>query len=253
MYDILKKCATVTDRPYRRGANAKPVDQRRQEFLAALPADDPQRDKRIAAFEDAAVDHCAGFEGVSLTQADLDKMLGHAVDAGDPKAKAAAVESEIWAQRRAGQWRTATLSESQISTLEQAIGTKDPAAMMTAGRLLSNTWPDITMRLAGDANAVEPRAFYNAWQVLACEYGYPCGAETPTLLEACAYSAHCDAQTVPDYLYYYASSPHEAQLVAQYESVLRTAIENGDWSQLNVTRGPHMPGSNHYMFGRGPG
>ncbi|HET9471310.1 MAG TPA: hypothetical protein VFO24_09420, partial [Usitatibacter sp.] len=133
MYDILRKCATVADRPYRRGPNAKPVDQRRQEFLAALPPDDPQRDKRIAAFEGTAVSHCDGFEGVSLTQADLDRLLGEAADAGDPKAKAAAVESQIWAQRRAGQWRTATLSESQISTLEDAVGTKDPAAMMTAG------------------------------------------------------------------------------------------------------------------------
>ena len=253
MYDILRKCATVTDRPYRRGPNAKPLEQRRQEFLAALPTDDPQRDKRIAAFEGAAVDHCAGFEGVSVTQADLDRMLGEAADAGDPKAKAATVESQIQEQRRAGQWRTATLSESQISTLEDAIGTKDPAAMMTAGRLLSNTWPDMTMRLGADANAVEPRAFYNAWQVLACEYGYPCGSDTPQLLQACAYDAHCDTRSLPEYLYYYASSPYEAQLVSQYESVLRTAIEKGDWSQLIVTRGPNMPGAARYMFGHGPG
>ena len=252
MYDILKKCATVTDRPYRR-PNAKPVDQRRQEFLAALPPDDPQRDKRIAAFEGTAVNHCEGFEGVTVTQAELDRMLGEAADAGDPKAKAATVESQVWAQRRAGQWRTATLSESQISTLEDAVGTKDPAAMMTAGRLLSNTWPDITMRLGEDASAVEPRAFYNAWQVLACEYGYPCGADTPQLLQACAYNAHCDTRSLPEYLYYYASSPYEAQLVSQYESVLRTAIEKGDWSQLTVTRGPGMPGATRYMFGHGPG
>ena len=252
MYDILKKCATVTDRPYRR-QNAKPVDQRRQEFLAALPPDDPQRDKRIAAFEGTAVNRCEGFDGVTVTQAELDRMLGEAADAGDPKAKAATVESQVWAQRRAGQWRTATLSESQISTLEEAIGTKDPAAMMTAGRLLSNTWPDITMRLGADANAVQPRAFYNAWQVLACEYGYPCGSDTPQLLQACAYNAHCDTRSLPEYLYYYASSPYEAQLVSQYESVLRTAIEKGDWSQLTVTRGPGMPGATRYMFGHGPG
>ncbi|HEX3097812.1 MAG TPA: hypothetical protein VHQ02_08845 [Usitatibacter sp.] len=253
MYDILRECATVTDRPYRRGPNVKPVDQRRQEFLAALAPDDPQRDKRIAAFETTAVDHCQGFEGLTVTQADLDKMLGQAADAGDPKAKAASVESQIWAERRAGQWRTATLSESQISTLEDAIGTKDPAAMMTAGRLLSNTWPDISMHVGTDGNAVEPRAFYNAWQVLACEYGYPCGSDTPQLLQACAYNSHCDAQTLPEYLYYYSSSPHDAQLVAQYESVLRTAIEKGDWSQLTVTRGPNMPGATRYMFGHGPG
>ena len=252
MYDILKKCAAVTNRPYRRPADSRPIEERRQEFLSVLAPDDPQRDKRIAAFEASAANRCAGLEEVTIAQADLDKLLTSSAAAGDPKAKATTVEQQIWQQRRAGAWRTATLSDTQIDTLEQAIGTKDPAAMVVAGRLLSNSWPDLTMRVGGDANAVEPRAFYNAWQVLACEYGYPCGSENPRLTEDCAYHAHCDAQSLPDYLYYYASSPHEAQLVSQYEAALRVAIENGDWSQIVVSRGPKLPG-NRYPFWHGPG
>ncbi|HSN19962.1 MAG TPA: hypothetical protein VLS49_04750 [Usitatibacter sp.] len=252
-YDILRKCATVTDRPWRRRGQSKPAEERREAFLKALPESDPLREKRIAAFEKTAVDRCAGFEDVKLEQADLDKLLGAAADAGDPKARAATVEHEIWQARRAGQWRTATLSDSQISTLEQAIGTKDPEAMMLAGRLLSNTWPDLTLRVGPAGQAVEPRAFYNAWQILACEYGYACGADNPRLLDECAYNAHCDAQSLPEYLYYYASSPHESELLARYESVLRGAIENGDWSQVVVSRGPRMPNSGNYVFRHGPG
>jgi hypothetical protein len=192
------------------------------------------------------------LQDVTIAKADLDKLLGASAAAGDPKAKATAVEQQIWQQRRAGEWRTATLSDNQIDTLEQAIGSKDPGAMVVAGRLLSNSWPDMTLRVGDDPAAVEPRAFYNAWQVLACEYGYPCGSDNPRLTEDCAYNAHCDAQTLPDYLYYYASSPHEAQLVSQYEAALRGAIENGDWSQIVVTRGAKMPG-NRFVFGHGPG
>lgn len=251
-YDILHKCATVIDRPYRRIAAVKPIEQRREEFLAALPPNDPQRDKRIAAFESEAVNRCAGFEGLAITQADLGKLLTDAASAGDPKAQAVSVEQEIWQARRAGQWRTATLSDTQISTLEQAIGTKDPEAMVVAGRLLSNTWNELTVRIGPDAQAVDPRAFYNAWQVLACQYGYPCGADNQRLLDECAYNGHCEATTLPDYLYYYASSPHESELVAQYQSVLRGAIENGDWSQLTTTRGPN-PAGNRSVFGHGPG
>jgi hypothetical protein len=248
-YDILKKCAKVSDRPYRwRGQQQKSPEQAREEFLKALAPDDPLRDKRIAAFEGASVNHCVGFDDVTVAQADLDKLLSASANAGDPKAKAATVEQEIWQARRSGQWRTATLSDTQISTLEQAIGTKDPEAMVMAGRLLSNTWPDITLRLGSDPQAVEPRAFYNAWQVLACDYGYPCGADNQRLLDECAYNAHCDAASLPDYLSYYASSPHDMQLVSQYEAVLRGAIENGDWSQLAVTRGAKMPGTG-YVFG----
>lgn len=251
-YAILSRCATVTDRAFHRPAR-KPLEQRREDFLKALAPDDPLREKRIAAFEGASVDHCAGFEDVKVTRADLEKLLAQSAEEGDPKAKAASVEREIWKARHNGQWSTATLSDSQISTLEQAIGTRDPEAMVLAGRLLSNSWPNLTLKVGGaDAQPVEPRAFYNAWQILACEYGNACGADNPRLLAECAFNAHCDAQSLPDYLYYYASTPHESELLARYESVLRGAIENGDWSQVVVSRGPRMPGASTYVFG-GPG
>jgi hypothetical protein len=248
-YAILRKCATVTDRPFRRPA-PKPLAQRREEFLKALAPDDPQRDKRIAAFEGAAVDHCAGFEDVKVTREDLGKLLDRSAEEGDPKARAAAVEQEIFKERHNGQWRSATLSDSQIATLEQAIGSKDPEAMVLAGRLLSNSWPNLTVKVGGaDAQPVEPRAFYNAWQVLACEYGYGCGTDNVQLQSECAFNARCDAQSLPDYLYYYASTPYESELLTRYESVLRGAIENGDWSQITVSRGPRMPGQDTFLFG----
>ncbi len=248
-YAILRKCATITDRPFRRPSE-KPLEERREEFFKALAADDPQRDKRIAAFEAASVDRCAGFEDVKVTRDDLQQLLSQSAERGDPKAKASNVEHEVWQARHNGQWSTATLSDSQISTLEQAIGSKDPEAMVLAGRLLSNSWPNLTLKVGGaDAQPVEPRAFFNAWQMLACEYGYGCGADNPRLLNECAFNAHCDAQSLPDYLYYYASTPHESELLARYESVLRGAIENGDWSKVVVSRGAKMPNQTTYVFG----
>jgi len=252
-YDILRKCATVTDRQqYRRGVQPKPLDQRRTDFIAALPPNDPNRDKRIAAFERSAVNRCSGFDDVQVTQSDLDKMLEDAANAGDPKAKAAEVEQQIWAQRRAGQWRTATLSDTQIGTLEQAVASRDPGAMMVAGQLLSNQWNSMTVQVGPDAQPVEPRAFYNAWQVVACEYGYPCGSDNPRIADECAYRGHCDATSLPDYLSYYASSPYESELLSRYESVLRGAIESGDWSQVTVSRGA-TPAPQMGFGGHGPG
>ena len=38
-------------------------------------------------------------------------------------------------------------------------------------------------------------------------------------------------------------TPHESQLIAQYRTVLRNAIDSGDWSQLSIVRGlPSSPG-----------
>ena len=81
----------------------------------------------------------------------------------------------------------------------------------------------------------------NAWLVLACEYGQPCGADTPRMQQACALQGHCNAQTWPDYLYYYQSSPYDTQMLANYRAVLRNVIETGDWSQLTVVRGLPTP------------
>lgn len=249
LYEIANRCATISDRPARRnfGNAAKPLEQRRDEFLAALQPTDPLREKRVAAFEEVNANRCLGFEGVTMTQADLNKMLANAVSLGDPKARALAIEQEINAARR-GRWDPGTLTESQIDGLKQTIGTRDPAAMVTAGRLLSTAYGDLTMRVGPDGQVAEPRALYNAWQILACDYGYPCGETNDRLLQACAYQAHCDASSLPDYLHYYGSSPHDSQLIAQYQSILRTAIETGDWSQLNLVRGPRPPGAPRFQY-----
>jgi hypothetical protein len=248
LYEIAKRCATIPDKPtWRNAPAAKPLEQRRDEFLATLQPTDPLRDKRVAAFEEVNVNRCLGFEGVTMAQVELNKMLADAVRLGDPKARALAIEQEITATRR-GRWDQGTLSDAQIDGLRQAIGTRDPAAMVTAGRILSTPYSDITMRVGPDGQVVEPRAMYNAWQILACDYGYPCGDNNERLLQACAYQAHCDASSLPDYLYYYGSSPHDSQLIAQYQNILRTAIETGDWSQLNLVRGPRPPGAPRFQF-----
>ena len=56
--------------------------------------------------------------------------------------------------------------------------------------------------------------------MLACEYGQPCGADTPRMQQACALQGHCNAQSYPDYLYHYASTPHDSQMLATYRALL---------------------------------
>ncbi len=249
LYEMLLKCATITDRTSRRPI-VRTTEQKRDEFLASIPATDPQRDKRIAAYDDVAINRCAGLEGVTIAQADLNKLLANAAAAGDPKAQALAIEQDLWAARRAsgpeGRWGrdSVTLTDDQVASLRQIAGSRDPEAMQIAGRILGNAWHDYALRIGADNQAVEQRAFNQAWQLLACDYGYPCGDTNPRVLSACAYQGHCNAASLPDYMYYYGASPYDSQLLSQYREVLRNAIETGNWSQLNVVRGlPTPPGT----------
>jgi len=238
LYDILRKCATITERTTRQPL-VRTMEQRRDQFLASLPANDPLRDKRIAAFDDVATNRCAGLDGVTITQSALNNMLAQAAAAGDPKAQALSLEQSLWQARRAeGRWRSDVApSDEQVSMLRGAIMSRDPEAMLIAGRVLSSSWHDFSLRI-GDNQVVEQRSFQQAWQLLACDYGYPCGENNQRLLSACAYQGHCNAQSLPDYIYYYGASPYDSQLLSQYREVLRTAIETNNWSMLNVVRGP---------------
>lgn len=240
LWEILRNCATVTEG---RRYSYRPPVPKREDFIAGVSPTDPQREQRIAAYDAFVTNRCQGFEGVAIAQADLDKILAASAAAGDPRAKALSLEQELWLARRTQGRDSVVLSDNHIESLKQLASTKDPEAIRVAGRVMANAWADTSIRLGPQQQPVEQRAFMNAWLVVACEFGQPCGTDTPRMQQACALQGHCNAQTYPDYLYYYSSSPHESQLLQQYRAVLRNAIDTGDWSQLTVARGlPTQPG-----------
>lgn len=251
LYEILRECAQVTD-GRRPGYRANPPA--REEFVTSVAPTDPQRERRIAAYDALTADRCAGFEGVAVKRADLIAILESAAAAGDPRARALALEQQLWTARRegGGGWRDGgvTLTDAQVEELKQIAGTRDPEAIRVAGRLLANAWHDYQLRIGPDQQPIEQRPFVNAWLLLACEYGAPCGADTPRLQQACALQGHC-ARDFAEYLSYYGSTPADTDRLLQYRMVLRNALESGDWSQLHVVRGA-PPGANRMTFVPGP-
>ena len=247
MWEIMRNCATITEG---RRYTYRPPVPKREEFLASLAPGDPQREQRLAAFEGFTANKCVGFEGVAITQAELDKVLAASAAAGDPRARALAIEQDLWMQRRSQGRDAVTLTDATVDSLKDILRSKDPEAIRVAGRVMSNTWNDTTLRIGPEQQPVEQRAFMNAWLVLACEYGQPCGADTPRMQQACALQGHCNAQSYPDYLFHYQSSPHDSQVLATYRALLRNAIDSGDWSQFSVVRGlPNPPGRINFMPG----
>lgn len=245
-WEILRNCATVTEG---RRYTYRPQVPKREDFVAGIAPNDPQRELRIAAYDQFTANKCEGFEGVAVTQAALDQMLASSADAGDPRAKALQLEQDLWQQRRTQGRDSVALSDQHLDALKQLASTKDPEAIRVAGRVMANVWADTSLRLG--QQPVEQRPFMNAWLVLACEYGQPCGTDTPRMQQACALQGHCSAQTYPDHLFYYASTPHDSQLLSQYRTLLRQAIDSGDWSQFSVARGLPLP-STRITFVPGP-
>ena len=240
LYRILRACANVTDRRSRWQRTGTDLQQQR-DFVAGLPETDPNkaaprgragaagrrplrgperhRDHRGRARE--APRRCRG-----RGQPERARRAGRAGDvAGAARARAGA--------------RSPTLSETQIEALRAAMNSRDPEALLAAGRVLSNTFRDVTVRVGPDQAAVEGRALVNAFALVACEYGHPCGDNNLRMLNACAYQGHCAAGNLPDYLRYYVSSPNDTALQEQYRNALRQAIETGNWSAHHLRSRAH--------------
>ncbi|QJR16027.1 hypothetical protein [Usitatibacter palustris] len=247
---ILRACATITGRNARQPR--APSDEQRRDYLASLSDKDPSKAKRVAAFEQLAEDKCVGLSGLVTTEAELGQKLKDAAAAGSPAARASIVEQEMWVERRSSDSRRPTLSEGQIDSLKGAFSSKDPEAILAAGRVLSNTFRDVSLRIGPDQANAEGRALMNAFAIAACDYGYACGDNNARILNGCAYQGHCEAGNLPDYIQYYAASPHDAMLQQQYRTALRNAIDTGDWSAITFHRGPTSPTPGFATSGPGP-
>lgn len=247
LYQILRACALVSDR--RGGGNwasarAAQLEERRQLVATEVAENDARRSQRLAAIEQLSADKCAGINGITMTESELNQLLRNSLAGGDPKARATTIEQEIWRERRGSgpEGRAGgTLSDAQVASLRETLSSRDPEALVIAGRVLSGTFRDATVRLGPDQEPVDARAFGAAALLLACEYGYPCGANNNRVLSACAYQGQCGAATLADYLFYYGASPYEAQTMDRYRNLLRQAAESGDWSVLTVQRGARSP------------
>jgi hypothetical protein len=106
------------------------------------------------------------------------------------------MEQELWQARRGGRDGGVTLTDEQIASLRQIAGTRDPRHPR-AGRVLGNSWQDYQVRVGPDQLPSEQRAFMNAWLVLSCEFGAPCGTDTPRMLQACAMQGIATRRAIP--------------------------------------------------------
>ena len=84
---------------------------------------------------------------------------------------------------------------------------------------------------------MDSAAFAAAASLLACDAGYPCGADNVQLQYGCAMQGRCDAQTLREYMFFYGLSPDDSQRVAEYQSLLTRAVRDHDWSGITFHPG----------------
>ena len=244
LYRILWKCATRTDQAG--DGRLKSVADQRTRLETQIPAASRDRARRLAMFDELMVQRCDGMEKVATTQAELDKLLADAAAAGDPKASALLAARDLNMPHG-----DVSISDTQLRTYQQAVASRDPEAIYIAGAALATTYRDEVTEIGPNHEEMRGRAAYEAWQLVACEYGLECGANSASLQRACVFNGQCAAASVQDQVYFYDVTPYEAQLVEQYRQIFRNAAGSNDWSGITFARRPNTAGS-RYIFGPTP-
>ncbi|QJR10712.1 hypothetical protein DSM104443_01780 [Usitatibacter rugosus] len=242
---MLERCAKSKERPREGPRWALGGDDAKARFAASLSPKDPDREKRLAAFEQINSDLCSGVGDVEVTDAEIDKLYELGAAGGDPKARAGQVRRDLMRQGQGpdGKYRfdptkMPTITDTQVDTLKQSFASGDPYAMQAAVSTFGFPMQNLSLRVGADELPINANALYNAATLAACDYGYPCGPDSRQLLQACAMQGQCGATDYREYVFFYGSSPATSQLIGAYNVALANAARTGDWSYFTFHRGP---------------
>ena len=217
--------------------------KQRKQFLASLPAGDPNAPQRIAAYDtvdDAA--RCVRFQGVKISQRDIDDHYRAAAQLGDARAQAKLLTAELQhrlaAQPRDENGGPSRLAPEDLARIVSLLETRDPEALLAVGGLLAQSPLKELLRVGPNGEIPEPSAFIGAWNLVACDLGLDCGAQHRDLAQACAFASYCGAGHFEEHYQTFIASPFVYQQAQRYRALIHAALQTQDWAQIGL--GPKL-------------
>ncbi len=216
--EIVSACTGVL----RKGLQAVQAD-----FQAQIPAGDPNRAARLDAFHNLS-DPCAGFAPDRLKGQHIpgrDELIAQAADLGyltaivemrmridsDKRLQSGGAKVPSYA------WVIEVLDSGDASAMNLAAGhlTGRPGGYMFDGKPVPDADKDIA---------------YYAWQMAACERGYPC--ELEPVLNLCAYDGICGVSSYAEAMRRYLGERFAR--TQAYKEQLVAALERKDYASLGL-------------------
>jgi hypothetical protein len=246
MARLLKICGRIKDpdQAKREGASitVPTAEESRTKFLDTIAVDDPDREKRVAAYDSLQKRNrfCEDMNGVEVQLKDWRALLEDAAAGGNTNARLDLANDDIGEQYRehlkAGSY-FANITPSQVDAIKAAIASGDPYGITEGVNLLAGSYANMSLR-DSTGQAIDTKALIVAGRLMSCDAGYLCGENSPDLIQGCALFDQCGATNYRDYTMYYSASPYASQRVAQYEQALRVAATSNDWSGFRFHPGP---------------
>ena len=217
--------------------------KQRRQFLASVPAGDPNAALRVTAFDatdDAA--RCVRFHGTKIAPRDVDELYHAAAQMGDARAQARLLAGEIQrnmnAQPRDDSGNPSRISPEDLARIVAILETGDPEAVLSVGGLLAQSPLKEQLRIGPNGEMPEPSAFIGAWNLVACDMGLDCGAQHRELQQACAFASYCGAGHFEEHYQTFIASPFVYQQAQRYRALIHSAMQTRDWAQIGL--GPKL-------------
>jgi hypothetical protein len=206
--------------------------------------DDRQRQAMEYAVKRKVWNICRGFAGSGLTRTDVEEAYAAAAAAGN-----AAAQARVIAARLAESALTTqdSLTPEEHRQLLGALFSGDPLAIRFAGGVLSLGSNNQSLRI-GDLQVDLGHRAETTWLLVACEFGFECGARNMFVNTACAEQRRC-AEDYRSYIQEYLLSPADYAAVTANAHAIAEAIRRRDVSAFQLVQ---QPGMNRTIMGSIP-
>ncbi len=215
------------------------AEKRRRQFLATIPATDPDAAKRIAAY-DASDDtqRCVGFQGARIAQKQVDDLYREASEGGDARAQARMLVAELnknLTTSKGGE-PGKPVGNDDFQRIIRLLETRDAEAMVLVAQFLAQHQLIGELRIGTTGEVPEPASLVGAFSLVACDFQPTCSAFDREALQACAYAGYCIAGSYEELYANFLASPWSYSQAMRYRSVIHDAIETRNWGLLGLQK-----------------
>lgn len=165
---------------------------------------------------------CVAFDNLPISPKYVLELLESAARDGDARAIARALLFR-------------DLGESKIGNFDivsRLLSTGDPHVIRDVGLYL--TRGETALAMGDNAAPVNATTLAVAWELVACDFGLDCGADSKLLNNLCAYQGQCGAISYEDWICRHTESREELAEILRVRLLLRRGLMMHDWQLLGL-------------------
>jgi hypothetical protein len=217
---ILRHCLGVTKHGFEKSVKLN---------TARIEPGTPLADVRVDAYRQLLAP-CTGLEGRPTTYAEIEGILAEGARSGDPRAIAQTLVSAD----------PSTIADPQ-RVGAMLLDSHDPYVYRHLGGVLGRRIGAMPV-FDGEAVGENDRfALAVAWDLVACDYGLPCGPDSDRLLVACAFEGACDLTSMEDYFKRIVGDPAVFRRSLGLRQSILDALRERNYAALGLTQPERAP------------